>query len=292
MLQHYDVFSDAHIVNFSDPSLSSEDENRCILMKHVKENQKRMSHYFIDVNNDKTTGKEKCSASAIDQIDISKLSPGVGFPSMCAMFANISEFMKQGGGFFKNCDLRIRTVLQNRRKGSRSEQRGMCCISYAMLNNRVLDLEKIDFEVFGKMWKRFGMKEDTTEAITETTKELRESLQTQNKEFFLQHTAVYNSCLKNWFNKRLHLFLELCSVDIIKENLRGEKYSQVSGEPVFLMKDDKLCRHLAQRFDALLPAYPELDTHPLMQDDKFKSLVEEKRSTHGLVVYEDIENYE
>ena len=295
MLQHYDVFQDAHIIDVSETSLSSEYEKRCILRKHVEDKQARMSHY-VDVDNGSTTRKEISPTSTIELMNISIHTLAVGFPSMCSMFANIPEFRKQEEKFFQYCDLRIGSELQNRRKGSLSDQRVMCCISYAMLRNRVLDLDNIDLELFGKMWKRFGIKEDKDEAtcIIDTTKKLKDSYFCQRpiKKFVLQHTAVYNSCMKNWFNKRPHLLIELCSVDIIKDNLRGEKYPTESGEPVFLMKDDTLRRHLAQRFVTLLPSYPELESHPLMKDGNFCSLVEEKRNSGSLVVYEDIENYE
>ena len=155
MLQHYDIFADAHIVNVSETSLSTEYEKRCILRNHVKDNQARMSHYYVDVDKDNTTGKDKRPPANMDQMDISKHTIDVGFPSMCAMFANIPEFRKQGADFFKFCDFRIGHVLQKCRKGSLSDKRDMCCISYAMLNNRVLDLNNIKLELFGKMWKRF-----------------------------------------------------------------------------------------------------------------------------------------
>ena len=73
---------------------------------------------------------------------------------------------------------------------------------------------------------------------------------------------------------------------MVKHTLKNQ------GNPFFLMKNEKLCHHLAQRFATLLPEFPELKSHPLMKDDKFISLVEEKRNSESLVIYEDIDHYE
>ena len=96
-----------------------------------------------------------------------------------------------------------------------------------------------------------------------------------NERYYLQHTAVYESALRNWYAKRPELLVDLCSLTIIKNNVRGDGYKPMPGEAILIAKGDKILGHLTRRFKELMPYHPELESHPLMTERKLCSLERE-----------------
>ena len=163
MLQHYDVFNENHIINISDRHQLSESEKQQILGKYLMQN-----HCHNTEKHEKETISESSSNDippTSDQVMKmgSKHSNAVGYPSTCVMFSTIPEFRQQGKQFFKYCDLRIGNELANKIKDTAD---AVCCIFYAMLQDRIIDLKHIDMDIMEPLWKMFNIKDHSEKALS------------------------------------------------------------------------------------------------------------------------------
>ena len=282
MLQHYDVFNENHIINISDRHQLSESEKQQILGKYLMQN-----HSHNTEKHEKETISESSSSDippTSDQVMkiASKHSNAVGYPSTCVMFSTIPEFRQQGKQFFKYCDLRIGNELANKIKDTAD---AVCCIFYAMLRDRLVDLNNTDKELLKQLWKLFNVKEQSMEAISKTMNKLRSTYFTMASDdrYYLKHTAVYESALRNWYAQRPELLVDLCSINIIKNNIRGDGYKPMPGETILIAKDQKVLSHLTKRFSQLIEEHSELASHPLIKEGKVK-LASLKRQEQGTAI--------